>query len=129
MISGRVSDDGKEATLAVSVRGPGGRTLNVEAVIDTGFNDALSLRPQEIDDLGLAWVGRFVATMADNTQTPADVYAGEVIWDNQPRRVSITEIPTNPLIGMSLMADYRLTIDVIPDGNLQLEKIDSTNHN
>ena len=65
MIKGRVTGDGREATIVLNLRGPSGRTAHIEVVIDTGFTDALTLRQKEIDDLNLPWQGRVDATLAD----------------------------------------------------------------
>ena len=125
MITGRVASDGSEAVIRLGVRGSTGRTLQVEAVIDTGFTDTLSLRPQDIDDLRLPWLGHVEATLADETKTTADVYTGEVLWDDESRRITIAAIETTLLVGMKLMKNYRLTLDVIPGGPLRLERMES----
>jgi len=128
MISGRVANDGSQATIKLNVRGPTGRTLHVEAIIDTGFSGALSLYPQEVDDLRLPWVGHIIATLADESEHLADGYSAEVMWDSTPREITVTAISGGPLVGMSLMKNYRLTIDVLPNGLLTLKPLDSTNN-
>jgi len=44
-----------EATIRRTVRGPTGREHEIEAVIDTGFDGALSLPLADITALGLPW--------------------------------------------------------------------------
>lgn len=126
MISGRVANDGKEAIITVNVRGPTGRALQFEAVVDTGFNNDLSLHQQEIDDLKLPWIGKFQATLADGSSTPVDVYCGHAMWDRASRLVTVAAIDSKPLVGMGLMKNYRLTIEIIPGGPLLLEQIASS---
>lgn len=129
MITGHVANDGREAIVKLSVRGPTGRTLHIEVIVDTGFNGALSLDPQDIDDLRLHWIGYVVATLADDSSQMAETYSAQVLWDGRPQRITVTAMRGGPLVGMTLMRDYRLTIDVVPDGPLTLESLDSTNRN
>jgi predicted aspartyl protease len=44
-----------QATIRLIVRGPTGHAQEIEAVIDTGFDGALSLPPADIAALGLPW--------------------------------------------------------------------------
>jgi clan AA aspartic protease len=125
MITGSVTSDGREALVQLDVRGPTGRTLHLDAVVDTGFTHWLSLRQPQIDDLKLAWHGRATANLADGTETTPDVYEAHVMWDGQSQHILVTAADTEPLVGMSLMKDYRLTIDIIPGGALLLEKLAS----
>jgi clan AA aspartic protease len=125
MITGSVIHDGREPVIAIDVRGPTGRTLHAEAVIDTGFTSFLTLRQHEIDGLKLPWITRIDANLADGSTIKADVYEGEVKWDGVSLQIQIAEADTKPLVGMSLMKNYRLTIDVLPNGRLALERIAS----
>lgn len=126
MITGRVLNDGKEAVITLNVRGPTGRTLQFEAIVDTGFNSELSLRQQQIDDLEFQWGGTVEATLADGRSTRAEVYRGQVMWDGKSRSVTVASIDSMPLVGMGLMKNYRLTTEIIPGGPLLLEQIASS---
>jgi predicted aspartyl protease len=54
MITGLVTSF-YQATIRLIVRGPTGQAQEVEAVIDTGFDGALSLPSADIAALGLPW--------------------------------------------------------------------------
>jgi predicted aspartyl protease len=54
MITGVVTSF-HQATIRLIVRGPTGQAQEIEAVIDTGFDGALSLPPADIAALGLPW--------------------------------------------------------------------------
>ena len=125
MITGQVASNGSEATVELSVRGPTGRTLHIEAIVDTGFNNDLSLQQQQVDELELRWSGTVEATLADGRSTRAEVYRGQVMWDDKSRSVTVAAIDSKPLVGMRLMKNYRLTIEIIPGGPLLLENIPS----
>ncbi|HLA64539.1 MAG TPA: hypothetical protein VK610_08920, partial [Rhodothermales bacterium] len=67
MIQGVVNDR-LEPILALRVRGPSGSEEEVEAVLDTGFDGALSLPTEIIERLGLEWQRRGYALLADGSE-------------------------------------------------------------
>ena len=44
-------------------------------------------------------------------------------WDGEPRRVSVDEADTDPLVGMALMNGYELCIQVIDGGTVTLGRL------
>ena len=52
-----------------------------------------------------------------------DVYEAVVIWDGQRVTIPIDEAQSDPLIGMSLMEGYELTIQAIENGDVKLTKL------
>ena len=100
MISGRETHDAREAIILLSIRGPTGRTLRVEATIDTGFTGSLSLRQADIDVLQLVWQGRAEATLADGRTTTTGVYEAHVMWDGHSKQGPLFSAEANPLVGM-----------------------------
>ena len=115
MISGQVNAD-QEATIRLTVRGPGGSEQTVEAVVDTGFDGWLSLPSLLVGALGLQWRQRGRANLADGNESVFDIHDGTVIWDGQPVRVPVDEAETVPLVGMSLLEGYELKIQVRAGG-------------
>jgi clan AA aspartic protease len=126
MITGNVNTD-QEAVLPLQVRGPTGRTLAIEAVIDTGFTHWWTLPFDQINLLQLAWEGRGQGDLADGTELPVDVYQAEIFWDQHPRRIYVAELGTVPLVGMKLLEDHCLTIDVIDGGRVEIAPL-TTDH-
>jgi clan AA aspartic protease len=122
MINGLVNSD-LEAIVLLRVLGPTGQQLDIEAVIDTGFDGWLSLPPALIAQLGLGWQRRGRALLADGTDSIFDIYQGEVIWDGHSRRIAVDEADTMPLVGMALMKDYELTIQVRSLGQVSLRQL------
>lgn len=66
MITGVVTSS-YQATIRLIVRGPTGQAEEIDAVIDTGFDGALSLPPPDIVILGLPWRRRGRALLADGS--------------------------------------------------------------
>jgi clan AA aspartic protease len=117
MITGMVSLY-REALVRVTVRGPGGQEQEIEAVIDTGFDGSLTLPLAHIVSLGLPWRRRGRALLADGSESLFDIYEATVVWDGTPRRVAVDAADTDPLIGMSLLYGYELTIQAVEGGQV-----------
>lgn len=122
MINGVVNSD-LEAIILLRVLGPTGQQVDIDAIIDTGFDGWLSLPPTLIGQLGLPWQRRWRALLADGTDSIFDIYQGELIWDGQPCRIAVDEADTMPLVGMALMKDFELTIQVRLHGQVTLRPL------
>ncbi len=113
----------REVLIHIVVRGSGGQEQEVEAVIDTGFNGALSLPPSLIETLGLPWRRRGRALLADGTESLFDIYEGTVAWDGRPRRLAVDAADTDPLVGMSLLYGYELRIQATEGGRVTIRAL------
>ena len=122
MITGLVTSDG-QAVIHLTVRGPTGQEQDIEAIIDTGFDGWLSMPSSLISLLSLVWRQRGRAILADGSESVFDIYEGAVLWDGQARRIPVHEAETIPLVGMSLLQGYDLTVRVEPGGNVTIRTI------
>ena len=95
MITGQVTAY-REAVLSLDIRGERGMERQVSAMIDTGYNGALTLPLTIIEDLGMPWRRRGRALLADGRETVFDTYEATVIWDQRPRRVAIDATESVP---------------------------------
>lgn len=86
MIEGVVNAD-HEAVITLSLSHPTGRTLEVEAVIDTGYNGFLTLPAELVADMALPFVGPSRATLANGAVETFDVYEATILWDGQSRDI------------------------------------------
>ncbi|BDA71488.1 hypothetical protein CAL7716_056540 [Calothrix sp. PCC 7716] len=121
MITGKVID--YEAIIRISICDSSGQVYDRDAIIDTGFDGWLSLPSAFITMLGLAWKRRGTAELADGSQSIFNVYEATVIWDEQLLIIPIDEADSEPLVGMSLMEGYELTIQAVNGGIVTLSKI------
>jgi clan AA aspartic protease len=122
MITGAVTDR-REAVIRLKVRGPAGQDQEIEAVVDTGFDGWLSLPSSIIAQLGLPWRRRGRALLADGSETVFDIYEATVDWDGKSRRIPVDRAETVPLIGMSLLEGYELTVQIQPGGNVTVRAL------
>ena len=123
MIEGFVNAN-LEAVVTLPLQGPGGRTREVNAVIDTGFNGYLTLPPMLVADLGLPVVGDGEAVLADGSEAVFDVYAVTVVWNGQLRHVETGAVGVDPLVGMSLLDSHNLSIDVREGGRVAIQTME-----
>ena len=125
MITGVVTDD-RQAIIHLIVRGPAGQEQEIEAIIDTGFDGSLSLPSSTMVQLGLPWRQRGRALLADGSESVFDIYEATVDWDGEARRIAVDEAETVPLIGMSLLEGYELTVQIQRGGNVTLRTLSQT---
>jgi len=122
VIGGSVLPDGQSVVM-VRVRGPNGQVANVQAVIDTGFNDFLILPPSAIQRLQLVPADDVRYTLADGTRSTARQYKAEVEWFGSWRRTYVTEVDTNALIGTELLRGCLLKIEMLDGGRVEIRPI------
>ena len=122
MITGQVTVY-REAVISLSVQGPEGQSREIDAVIDTGFNGFLTLPASLIQELGLVWRRRGRAMLADGSDSLFDIYEAIVTWDDRPRRIAVDEVNSDPLIGMSLLYGYELTVQVVDGGSVVINPL------
>ena len=115
MITGVVTVD-LQAIIRLTIHGPTGQQIDIDAMIDSGFNGRLTLAPTLIAQLGLTWQQRGGALLADGSAGIFDIYEGVVIWDGQPRHVAVHEADATPLVGMGLLEDYELSFPTAEAG-------------
>lgn len=120
---GRMGDGAHEALLTVTVSGPSGDRTELEAVVDTGFTGALCLGAEQIKDLGLPVVGRGAAVLADGRAVETRYHRGWVLWHGQERGVQVLSAEGGPLVGIALLRGGRLTIEVVPGGEVSVARL------
>ncbi|HEY3246179.1 MAG TPA: clan AA aspartic protease [Phycisphaerae bacterium] len=122
MITGTVTPT-REALIELDVVGSAGQVLSVRALLDTGFNGWLTLPSATIAALGLNWLRRGRAALADGSHSIFDVDAATVIWDGQPRDVAIDSMDAEPLLGMSLVWQHEIRIEAREQGDVLIQRL------
>ena len=92
--------------------------VEIEAVVDTGFNRFLTLPPGLIAELGLPFLGRSRVTLADGGEVTWNVHEVTALWDGTPRLVDAYEADATPLVGMALMESHDLSVQVREGGRV-----------
>ncbi len=120
MILGAVND-AYEAVISLTVQGPSGQSREVEAVIDTGFTGFLSLPSALATELGLPSLTYESAFLADGSLVRFSVHDATALWDGRPRRVYAHLSDATPLIGMRMLDDHDLSIQVRDGGRVVIQ--------
>ena len=101
MIRGIVND-WQEAIIRLRLRGTDGTELEIDAIVDTGFNASLTLPLSVVTSLALVRRMGGSALLADGLTRSFDIYAVLVEWDGTLRETLVYELGEEPLIGMQL---------------------------
>jgi clan AA aspartic protease len=112
-----------EGILRLTIRGPDGQRQRISAVIDTGFNGALTLPLDAVLDLGLPWVDTATVSLGDGSTTECDLYRGTVIWDRRSVVVFVQVADTTPLVGMELLQGFELKMNVERRGRVTIKPL------
>ncbi len=120
MIEGGVNS-ALDAVVTIPIRGQTGQTLEVDAVVDTGFNRFLTLPLTLVTELGLPLTGANRVAMADGSEVTLLSYDVTVLWDGKTRDVVAYAADTTPLIGMALLESHSLYVEVEDGGRVVIQ--------
>jgi clan AA aspartic protease len=97
--------------------------VEVECVVDTGFEGFLTLPSAVITDLGLVYLAPLRANLADNSHIVTNVHQATIVWNGVEREIPVLAMGRRPLIGTALMQDYHLGIDFCEGGTVLVDEI------
>jgi clan AA aspartic protease len=121
MIQGRVI--GLQVCLGIVFRLPGQPDLQIEFVIDTGFEGALTLPVAAVAALQLPFRTRFDARLADASRVTVRVHEATIVWDGQNTDVAVFAMGQRPLLGTALLDGFNLNVDFIDNGPATLQRL------
>ena|SRR5829696_2422017 len=113
----------REAVVRLTVLGDPGRSVEVEAVLDTGFTGHLTLPPEVVAELGLPLLGSRNSLLADSGRVTLDVYRGRVLWDGRRRPVQVLAARGGALVGMSLLWGHKVSLSAAEGGEVIVEPL------
>jgi clan AA aspartic protease len=121
MIRGQVNAY-REAILPIHLHTPSAQIVPLDAVVDTGFSDYLSIPPALVSSLHLAYYGTADYELGDGALVTFRIYTATVDWDGQQINVPVLASDGGILIGMRLLYGYQLFVDVIDGGEVRVER-------
>jgi clan AA aspartic protease len=122
MITGTVTSS-YEPVVRLAILGPQGQSQEIEAVVDTGFTGSFTLPPDLIATLGLMPRGQGLGVLADGQRIRFEIFEAEVLWDTQPRRITVYAADSTPLLGMDLLDGHELTMQIFQGGTLSIRAL------
>ena len=125
MVAGRVIAHGAslQTVAEVFVYGQSNTRARVQAVVDTGFTQHLTLPVGAITTLNLEFAFKEMLTMANDEPINTDAYTASIDWGGRKRQVEIHATEGDPLIGMAMLRDHDLHVRVVPDGPVNIDPL------
>lgn len=98
--------------------------LSVDFVVDTGFNDFLTLPLAAVTAMNMDFYSTTRIRLADGRDALIPVYLAQINWDGQVKMVPVLATGVKPLLGRALLQGFRLVVEFVPDGKVRIESID-----
>ena len=114
-----------EATIQLRVISPNGLQHEITAIIDTGYNGALSLPYETVITLALMPSASRMVTLGDASQRVLDFYTANIHWGGRVRRIRVLCVEGSPLVGTVLLQGYKLEADFTLGGAVALTPLSS----
>jgi clan AA aspartic protease len=112
-----------EAMVLLRVRGPHDTIAEAQAVVDTGFNDFLTMSRSTISELGLHLRAEGRYALADGSEVMSRLFIAEVEWFGRWRRILVVEMEGGPLLGMAMLRGFYLGVEVIDGGAVEIHPL------
>lgn len=93
-------------------------------MIDTGFNGFLTSPPALVSELGAVLSKPRWRYPGDDSIIAFDVWEITVLWDGTALAVEADEADTTPLVGMLLLDNHSLFMEVADGGRMVLQAIE-----
>ena len=122
MISGTVFPN-REALVAVELLSADGQFQPFEFILDTGFTGDLSLPSGTIRTLLTGRRAQSQVELADGSKPTVYTWQATALWDNETRPVLIVESDGDPLLGMGLLWQNRITLEARPYGSVVIARL------
>jgi clan AA aspartic protease len=114
---------GLQAQVNIILRLPGQQNIEIECVVDTGFAGALTLPPSMVAELGLPFIIRMNANLADDSNVSTPIHQATIIWHGVERNIAVLAMGRRPLLGTVLLEDSNLNIDFYEGGTVIVDSL------
>jgi clan AA aspartic protease len=95
--------------------------IDVEFVVDTGFEGDLTVPPNLIARLDAPLVSFESVRMADDSERRVASHEVTVTWDNELRIVELLALDGRPLLGTILLDGYLLSAEMTEGGEVRVD--------
>jgi clan AA aspartic protease len=120
MIIGRVTE-ALDAVAPVGIIIRSDSIVEIDAVVDTGFNGTLAIPKKLAHQIGLKPVGSNEVTLADGQIATLQCCEVSIKWAGSRRDAAAWIVEQGCLVGMELLLGCRLQIDVAPGGDVSID--------
>lgn len=120
MMTGRVNWQ-LEAIINIEIQDTMGQSHTIQCTLDTGFNGELALPLRVIERLGLVPDDALVVILANGDRIMMTRYSAKLDWQDQPIEAEVLQTEQESAIGMALLENSNLTIQVWDGGHVLIE--------
>lgn len=113
----------RHALLAIPFRLQNQPNLSLEFVVDTGFTDYLTLPRAAVAAMGLPFLYRMNADLADDSTVEIPVHLATILWNGVPKQVRVLATGRRPLLGTALLDGCRLNAHFTEGGPITIEDL------
>ena len=107
--------------MSVELQDSNGTLQQFRCVLDTGFTGYIALPAASIRQLGLTPIGPRNTTLLGIYSAPVSTYDGIAYWHGQTVEITVLETQRESVIGMALLEDSTLTVQVWDGGEVLVE--------
>ena len=97
--------------------------MQIEFVIDTGFEGALTLPPQAVAAFALPYLEQLPANLADDSPLLVNIHLATIRWDGREIDVAVLAMGKRPLLGTALLDGFNLNVDFEDSGAVTLQHL------
>jgi clan AA aspartic protease len=98
--------------------------VNIEFVIDTGFDGHLSLPPHIVRQLDAVYVLNRTVRNADGVESEKRMHRLQIEWSGKRRPVYVLELDNDsPLLGVELLAGHNVALEMTDGGEVTIEPL------
>lgn len=74
-----------------------------------------------IEQLELESESSSIAILADGTPFRFEIYSADIEWDGVWKKIFVSAVGDETLVGMRLLAGHQLAVDVVPGGVVTID--------
>lgn len=112
-----------ELVIDITVTNQHHNSVDLTAVIDTGFSGAVSIPTLVVKKLALPFVRHVTGYLADGSRCAVSLYSARVRCGTRNFEIEVAAADPHSLIGMQFLAGHKLFAQIIPGGPLTLTPI------
>lgn len=91
--------------------------------MDTGYTDYLTLPPNAVAAMGLRFLHRIPADLADDSTIEISVYRGVILWEGIEMEVPVLATGRRPLLGTAMLEACELVIQFAEGGQVTVDRL------
>jgi clan AA aspartic protease len=121
-MQGEITPD-RQAVVGVVLKTIAGDDVFIDAVVDTGFTEALLVPMEIIEECGYEYAEDIDFLMGNGVSELLPAFRGVVVWHGVDIDLFVVASQAGPLLGMRLLEGSRLAMDVLDGGSVTIQPL------